>query len=667
MCAERNQRNTSWRGVFLSLSVASCAILLVAAVWYVVRPQPRTSAQAKAVRPTLPGHTTPIQRVIQRGVAVEFSMTPVQENGRPDGELREGDDVVFRLNVTDATTGEALPNVRPAAWLTARANGEAKDAKAIVKKVAGFVRGGRDIRPDLDLNAYYVLTLNDDATISVVDPLFGFGGTKLLTLIPLKGVGDDWAITDDHSRLFVSIADVGKVAVINISSWSVVAEIDLGTKAGRIVLQPDEHYLWVAESQANTDSGVAVIDTRTLKPVARIATGLGRHEIAFGPDNALALVTNEGSGTVSAIDVRTLSEVADLETGPDPVSIAYCAAGGAAYVTHGRAGTIAVIDLARRAVSARVRVEAGLGTIKFAPGRRFGFVLNTERNLVHILDAATNRIVQTADMIDHPDQLAFTDQFVYVRQAGSDSVRLIAFDGIGVQGKPVRVVDVTGGQNPLGKVGRPSLADGIVQASGEGGALVANAADKAIYYYEEGMAAPTGSFSNYGREPRALLTVDRSLRQHEPGVYETVARLERPGRYDLAFLVDNPRVVDAFEVTVLPDPVRERAKAHGRIDVERLADRDVLRVGEQTRLRVKLVDRATRSPKVDLRDVTLLTYLPGRWQQRSTAVLDGKGVYEIAFVPPRRGLYYVYVESPSAGLSFGDGQFFTLEARETEE
>ena len=31
---------------------------------------------------------------------------------------------------------------------------------------------------ELDLNQFYVLALNNDATITVVDPRFGFGGTK---------------------------------------------------------------------------------------------------------------------------------------------------------------------------------------------------------------------------------------------------------------------------------------------------------------------------------------------------------------------------------------------------------------------------------------------------------------------------------------------------------
>jgi hypothetical protein len=51
--------------------------------------------------------------------------------------------------------------------------------------------------------------------------------------------------------------------------------------------------------------------------------------------------------------------------------------------------------------------------------------------------------------------------------------------------------------------------------------LIANPADRVIYYYSEGMAAPMGSFQNYRREPRALMVVDRSLREVTSGVYTT--------------------------------------------------------------------------------------------------------------------------------------------------
>ena len=46
--------------------------------------------------------------------------------------------------------------------------------------------------------------------------------------------------------------------------------------------------------------------------------------------------------------------------------------------------------------------------------------------------------------------------------------------------------------------------------------LVANPADKMIYFYAEGMAAPMGSFQNYRRDPKALLVLENGLRESEP-------------------------------------------------------------------------------------------------------------------------------------------------------
>ena len=65
-------------------------------------------------------------------------------------------------------------------------------------KTKSLLEGGLFSKPDIDLNAYYVLALNEDPTISVVDPLFGFGGSKLLAMVPLKSRGDDWVLSADQ-------------------------------------------------------------------------------------------------------------------------------------------------------------------------------------------------------------------------------------------------------------------------------------------------------------------------------------------------------------------------------------------------------------------------------------------------------------------------------------
>src|SRR5262249_43236635 len=149
--------------------------------------------------------------------------------------------------------------------------------------------------------------LNDEANISVIDPLSGFGGSKLYTLIPLKSPGEDWVMTEDNKKLYVSMPQSNQVAVVDVPTWNVIANIDAGVKPTRVVLQHDQRYLWVGASDS-----VAVIDTVTRKLVAQIKTGAGPHEIAFNDDDTIAFVANKAAGTVSLIDIRQLKAVKEI-------------------------------------------------------------------------------------------------------------------------------------------------------------------------------------------------------------------------------------------------------------------------------------------------------------------------------------------------------------------
>ena len=79
----------------------------------------------------------------------------------------------------------------------------------------------------------------------------------------------------------------------------------------------------------------------------------------------------------------------------------------------------------------------------------------------------------------------------------------------------------------------------------------------------------------------------------------------------------------------------------------------VLRVGEQVQLRFKVTDTQTGAPKPNLKDMGVLTFLaPGIWQQRDWATAIGDGFYEINFVPPQEGVYYIFFQCPSLGLQY---------------
>ncbi|MBL8188372.1 MAG: hypothetical protein JNK38_10215, partial [Acidobacteria bacterium] len=224
-----------------------------------------------------------------------------------------------------------------------------------------------------------------------------------------------------------------------------------------------------------------------------------------------------------------------------------------------------------------------------------------------------------------------------------------------------------GGQKPFGTVSRPALADGIVPAPGGGAALVANPADKSIYYYKEGMAAPMGNFSNYGREPRAVLVVDRSLRERRPGEYETIARMSRAGVHDVSLFLDSPRLIHCFEIAVEPNPELAASRTKKSLIVTPLVKNPVVKVGDTARLQFRLSDPISKQPKAELNDVgAMLMLAPGVWHRRQTARVLGDGVYEIEFAPPQPGMYYVYLESPSAGLSLNNSQYLVLQVHPKE-
>lgn len=606
------------------------------------------------------------KRVVREGIAIEVEMEPV-DAAAADRPFQEGDPVHVRFRIRD-TGGEPIPKLYPAAWmdrLPVEGDPTAEAAESCQQKVENFIGGSLLSQPELDLNVYYVLALNEDASISVVDPLFGFGGSKLLEMVFLRSPGEDWELTEDQRRLFVSMPDSDQVAVVDTADWSVVRNIDVGPRPRRLRLQPDEHYLWATwEAAPDQPSGVSVIDTRSLSEVARISTGKGSHELVFSDDDRYAYVTNQGDGTVTVIGVQKLEKVGEVATGKAPISADYSSTGRALYVAHPD-GHIAVVDGERHEVVARIEGEPGLERLRFAPGGRLGFAIDPPKDLIHILDAATQRIVQTADVEPGPYDVAFSDELAYVLHRDSEIVLMIPLGEIGVEGQPVPVVDFPGGQNPPGKMSRPSLAEMIVQAPGATAVLVANPGDRSIYFYKEGMAAPMGHFKNYGRTPRAIEVVDRSLREVEPGVYETAVKLRGAGEYDLAFFIDSPRVIQCLDFEVAENAELAAQRRHHTVAVEVRVEEMEVEVGRPVELSVRVTDLASNRGKEGLKDVRVLTFLaPGVWQQRQLARAAGDGLYRVDFTPPRPGVYYVFVEIASEEVGFNESPSVVLRAHD---
>ena len=90
--------------------------------------------------------------------------------------------------------------------------------------VQSFMQGSLRNRPDVDLNAYYILALNKEPNISVIDPLLGLGTSKLITLVMLESPGADWVLLGDGKKLFVTMPLANRVAVIDTATWKVATQ-----------------------------------------------------------------------------------------------------------------------------------------------------------------------------------------------------------------------------------------------------------------------------------------------------------------------------------------------------------------------------------------------------------------------------------------------------------
>jgi YVTN family beta-propeller protein len=594
------------------------------------------------------------QKIVQNGVEIEFTVEPTAKHDASG--LMAGEDAVFRFKLRDATTKTPLASARPAAWVAQRERPGPLGPDQCRAKVESFLQGSLRSRPDVDLNAFYILALNEDASVSVIDPLLGFGGSKLLALALLKSPGEDWVLTGDRTKLFVSMPLANHVAVVDTSTWKVVANVPTGNAPMRLALQPDEKYLWVGDKD-----GVTVIDTSTLKVSKRIPTGGGNHEITFGTNNRFAFVSNHDEGTLSIIDVAKLKPVKDIKTGGRVSSVAFSPLSKAIYLTNELDGTITVVDISTHTVLTTIATQPGIKTVRFARGGRWGFVANAAESKVYILDASTNRVLHEQTVGEAPDQFAFTDNFAYVRSLGSDQVSAIRLINLE---KEVDVVTFPGGQLMPGSARTfASSADAFVPAPEPGAILFANPADKMIYYYNEGMAAPMGNFQNYRRVPRAVKIVDRSLREETTGVYTTTARLPKHGTYNVSLLLDSPRVVHCFEATAKLNPAIPE-EDDTTVRLEYLNREAPLVPGQDYKVRFKLTDSASKKGAAALKDVGVLVFLsPGTWQQRQIARAAGDGVYEVTVNVPEAGVYLVFVESPSLRVQYRQLPHLTLLAQ----
>lgn len=606
---------------------------------------------------TITGMSSDRQQLVRNGVTVKFEARPLNS-----GPLMEGMFADVRFSVTDSASGQPLAGVAPGAWLDPTvADDKATSRDAQCKSRVGlYLKSTIGARPLLDLNSYFLMVLNKDASATVIDPTVSVGGiTSTMTRIALKQPGMDWTSTNDDKRVFVSMPSAGEVAIIDGEKFQVLANVPAGSHPLRVALQPDERYLWVGNNAAQGEgSGVSVIDAQAMTLTKFLPTGPGHHEIAFSKDSRFAFVSSRDAGTVDVFDIASLSHSKTLQTGSHPLSVAYSPLSDAVYVADGQDGSVTVIDAQSLEVRKVIASQQGLGPMSFSEDGRWGFVLNTLNSHALVIDASSDSVLHDLEVSPEPFQVTVTQNYAYIRGLASPRVTMVNLSSLGKDRKPILQSFEAGPAAPR-LAGDLPLAAGLSPARDNDAVFVVNPVDNTTYFYAEGMNAPMSGYPNRGNAARAVRVIDRSLREVEPGVYSSRVRLPSAGTFDVAFMLNQPQVIHCFTAQIEVNPALEKRLAIPRVTF--LLERRFEPVGKLVPIRIRLVQGRDNTPMTGAKDVYLRYFLaPSSRPREVLAVEVGEGIYEAQADLSETGAYYLHARSESLGIRASEQSYASL-------
>lgn len=615
------------------------------------------SGSAAVAQPPSSAVITPT-RLERDGVAVEFEIRPLN----PAEGLMEGTLADVRFRVSDMASGQPLSAIAPGAWMDQGQAGMSSEGQKMQCKsrIGLYLKGVLNAKPLMDLNSYYLMVLNKDASITVIDPNTSLGGiTSTMALIMLKKPPIDWVVSQDDKRMFVSMPSAGEVAIIDAEKFQVEFSVPAGVEPFRVALQPDERYLWVGNNSTEAaSSGVTVIDTQTREKVLSLATGKGHHEIVFSSDSRYGFVSNRDSGTVSVIDIASLTLVTTLETGPAPLSLSFSALSQAVYVADGKAGLITVIDANSLKIRKVIEVGQGVGPMQFSEDGRYGFVLNTLQDQALVIDAASDNLIHELEVTAEPYQLTFTKAYAYIRGLATSRVSMVNLSTLGAGQKPILQSFEAGASAPK-LAGNLPLAESMDPGRDDNAVFVVNPVDNTTYFYMEGMNAPMFGYLNRGHSARAVAVVDRSLREVEPGVYSTRIKLPVSGAVDIAFMMNQPQLTHCFTAQVEVNPALQQQYAKPRI--EYLPSDSVATLNAPVTARFRVTQGRENNPLSGVKDMRVRYFMaPSSHAQEVPAKALKDGVYEASLELAKAGVYYLHVGADSLHLPFGAQSYSSL-------
>jgi PQQ-dependent catabolism-associated beta-propeller protein len=225
--------------------------------------------------------------------------------------------------------------------------------------------------------------------IAVVDT----ASAKVLQVLKAGSDPEQFDLSRDGRRLYVSNEDSATVTVVDIPTGNVVTRIAVGHEPEGVRVSPDGAWVLVT---SETDNNVAIIDTHLLQLVHNVPVGHRPRDLAFTPDGHTAYVTGEFDASVYRVGLpggERVEKLLQLRKEDRPMSVLLDVPQHRLFVGTGRGGTVAVISVAPQPkLVEEIPVGARPWGMALTADGRTLYTANGPSNDVTVVDTSTLKV-----------------------------------------------------------------------------------------------------------------------------------------------------------------------------------------------------------------------------------------------------------------------------------
>jgi len=224
--------------------------------------------------------------------------------------------------------------------------------------------------------------------IGVVDVATG----KVRTKIKVGSDPEEFALSSDGSRIYVSNEDIKTASVVNIAGAKVEHIIPVGREPEGVSTAPDGRSFYVT-CEAGGD--IYVVDTGDYHMAAQFKVAPRPRAVDFQPGTHIGFITSESAGQLNVIDTAQphLIKAVQLPAGMRPMKVKVSADGNKVYFTTGRGGTVGILDGHTYELTGTIKVGARPWGLEISPDGRYLFTANGPSNDVSVVDIASGKEV----------------------------------------------------------------------------------------------------------------------------------------------------------------------------------------------------------------------------------------------------------------------------------